>query len=65
MKSQDIKDKSVAELQELLKERRINLGKLRFDLSGKSLKDVSQISKTKKEIARILTVIKSQNPNSK
>ena len=65
MKSQDIKDKSVAELQELLKERRINLGKLRFDLSDKSLKDVSQISKTKKEIARILTVIKSQNPNSK
>ena len=51
----EIKNKSAAELQELLKENRVVLGKLRFDLSSNSLKNVSRISKTKREIARILT----------
>lgn len=59
MKAKDIKNKTIQEITEMLKEERIKLGKLRFELSNKTLKDVSQIRKTKKDIARILTLIKN------
>lgn len=55
MKSSELQLKSENELNEMLKELQIKLGKLRFELANKSLKDVSQIKKTKKDIARILT----------
>lgn len=58
LKFKDIKNKSSIELQEMLKEFGVNLGKFRFDLSNNSLKNVSQISKIKKDIARILTLKK-------
>ncbi|MBI2670227.1 MAG: 50S ribosomal protein L29 [Candidatus Yanofskybacteria bacterium] len=58
MKFSDIQSKSQVELNEMLKELQIKLGKLRFELANKSVKDVSQIKKTKKDIARILTAIK-------
>ena len=61
----EIKNKNAAELQELLKESRVVLGKLRFDLADNSLKDVSRISKTKKEIARILTELNQKIENKK
>ena len=61
----EIKNKNAAELQELLKESRVVLGKLRFDLADNSLKDVSRISKTKKEIARILTELSQKIENKK
>ncbi|MBI2062751.1 MAG: 50S ribosomal protein L29 [Candidatus Yanofskybacteria bacterium] len=57
MKFSDIESKSKNELDEMLKEFRIKLGKFRFELADKALKDVSQIKKTKKDIARILTII--------
>lgn len=44
----------------MLKELKIKLGKLRFELSANILKDVSQIKKTKKDIARAITL---QNKN--
>ena len=56
----EIKNKNAAELQELLKENRVVLGKLRFDLADNSLKDVSRISKTKKEIAETLPLMKQK-----
>lgn len=58
MKFRDLKIKNTGELQEILKELSVNLGKFRFDLSNNSLKNVSQISKTKKDVARILTLKK-------
>lgn len=64
MKFNDIQSKSQNELNEMLKELRIKLGKLRFELANKSLKDVSQLKKTKKDIARILTAIKSPMQNN-
>ena len=64
MKFNDIQSKSQDELNEMLKELRIKLGKLRFELANKSLKDVSQLKKTKKDIARILTAIKSPMQNN-
>ena len=55
MKFSELQSKSQAELNEMLKELQIKLGKLRFELANKSVKDVSQIKKTKKDIARVLT----------
>lgn len=61
MKYSELQNKDKIELNELLKELKIRLGKLRFDLSGNTLKDSSQVKKTKKTIARIMTVLRSQN----
>ena len=59
MKFPDIQSKSQAELNEMLKELQIKLGKLRFELANKSLKDTSQLGKMRKDIARVLTAIKN------
>ena len=61
MKFLDIQSKSQAELQEMLKELQIKLGKLRFELANKSLKNTSQISKTRRDIARIMTALKLES----
>lgn len=50
-------NKSREELDAMNKDQRTKLSKLRFELNEKSLKDVSQIKKTKKEIARIMTAL--------
>lgn len=60
MKYADLQNKGKEELQEMLKELKVGLGKLRFELANKTLKDFSQINKTKKDIARFLTAINSK-----
>lgn len=57
MKYSDLNNKGIQELQEELREEKIKLGKLRFELANKALKDSSQISKVKRDIARLLTAI--------
>ena len=57
MKIQDIQNKSREELNQLLADLRSKLLKLNFDLAENKVKDISQIGKTKKDIARTLTVI--------
>ena len=67
-KFEELKNKSKDELNHLLAEFKAKLLKLNFDLADSKVQDVSQIGKTKKDIARILTLLKSQNsrtPNSK
>jgi len=54
-------NKTEEELANMFKDQRTKLLKLKFDLNEKRLKDVSQIRKTKKDIARILTALKGQN----
>ena len=61
MKFSDILSKSQNELNEMLGELQIKLGKFRFELANKSLKDVSQIGKTRKDIARVMTAIRDTN----
>ena len=58
MEFSDLKNKSRDELVEIHKELKASLMKLNFDLGASRLKDVSQLKKTKKEIARILTALK-------
>ncbi|MEX2090804.1 MAG: 50S ribosomal protein L29 [Candidatus Paceibacterota bacterium] len=65
MKRIDLNNKNREELAIMFKDQRAKLLKLKFELNEKSLKDVSQLRKTKKDIARILTALNSQNENSK
>lgn len=60
MKYADLQNKDLSELQIILKELQVQLGKLRFQLADKALKDYSKIGKSRKDIARILTAAKSK-----
>jgi large subunit ribosomal protein L29 len=57
MKTTELRQKSKAELQKLLQDNRERLRQLRFDLAAGKVKNVREIRRTKKEIARILTII--------
>ena len=60
MKPQDLKNMSKEELNKLAGDLKAKLLKLNFDLADNKVKDVSQIKKTKKDVARVLTIIKSK-----
>ena len=62
MKIQELRQRSEAELQKILADNRERLRQLRFDLTSGKVKNVREIRKIKKEIARILTLI-CQNVN--
>ncbi len=55
----DLKSKDVKELRQMEKDLRVKLGKLRFELANKTLKNFSQIKQAKKDIARVMTAIKN------
>lgn len=61
MKSKELKQKSKKELQRLLQEDREKLRQLRFDLSAGKVKNVREIRKIKKDIARIMTMLNIKN----
>lgn len=58
MKTKELNQKSDKELQEILNARRFELGQLKFDSLSKKIKNVKQISGLRKDIARIMTVLK-------
>lgn len=57
MKASELRKKNKTELNKILLKRREKLCQLRFDLGQAKLKDTTQIKKTKKDIARILTIL--------
>ncbi len=57
MKTKELRQKSEKELQKLLQELRERLRKLRFDLVSGKVKNVREIRQTRKDIARILTIL--------
>lgn len=59
MKIEELRQKSKIELQKLLQDDREKLRQLRFDLAAGKVKNVREIRKTKKEVARIITLLKS------
>lgn len=59
IKFMDIKDKSLGELQNMLKEKKMQLFELKLKLKTMQLKNYCEISAIRKEIARINTVISS------
>jgi len=58
MKASELKQKSQEELAKILQDSREKLQQLRFDLSAGKVKNVREIRSIKKEIARILTLLK-------
>lgn len=59
MKPSELHNKSRQELQTLEKELREKLLKLNFEKADRKLKDLSQLGQTKRDIARVMTVLKS------
>lgn len=58
MKIPEIKRKSKKELELTLKELREKLRQLRFDLAAGKVKNIREIRTVKKDIAKILTVLR-------
>jgi len=61
MKYTDLQDKSSAELQELLKEKKVLLFTLRQKLKTMQLTNPNEIREVRRDIARISTAISAQN----
>ena len=63
MKIKEIREKSKKGLENLLQKKRADLRKLRFDLISKKIKRTSEVKKTRKDIARILTLLHQKIKN--
>lgn len=61
---QDLKNKSMAELQNVVKEDRAKLRQLNLDFRAGKVKNVKTMHELKKEIARALTFIKQKQQSS-
>ncbi|MEK7542432.1 MAG: 50S ribosomal protein L29 [Patescibacteria group bacterium] len=60
MKTAELQRKTVGELQKMVAEERGKLQQLRFDLPGGKVKNVREIRKIRRNIARILTLLKQK-----
>jgi large subunit ribosomal protein L29 len=60
MKIKEIREKNKGELKKNLRELRNNLSKMRFDIASKQVKNHREMRKIQKDIARILTVLKTK-----
>jgi len=58
MKYREFKNKSLQDLQDMVENLRIELGKSSFDIATNTLKNTGRIKEIKRDIARILTAIK-------
>lgn len=61
MKIKDISGKNENELKELLKEKREELFKLKLDNKQNKLKNTRSIYNTRKDVSRILTLIREKD----
>ncbi|MRJ03397.1 MAG: 50S ribosomal protein L29 [Epsilonproteobacteria bacterium] len=57
MKYTEIVEKSIGDLEKLLREKKLELFELRMKLKTLQLKDTSEIRKVRRDIARIKTAI--------
>lgn len=61
MKIKELREKNIEELTSLLLQKRENTRKVRFDIAAKQAKNSREIRSEKRDIARILTLIKEKN----
>jgi large subunit ribosomal protein L29 len=57
MKINELKDKNIDELKNMLSEKRERVRKLRFDIAVKQVKNNRELRNEKRDIAKILTLI--------
>lgn len=55
---QELRNKPLAELEKFIKDGREKVRSMKFDLAAGKVKNVKELKKIKKEVARILTIIK-------
>ena len=60
MKTTEFRQKSKAELKKILIENREKSRQLNFSLAAGKVKNIKEIHRTKKDIARILTLLKEK-----
>ncbi len=65
MKYTDLKEKSLKELQELLKEKKVLIFKLKAKLKTMQLTNPNEIKEARRDIARINTAITALQNNNK
>lgn len=65
MKVRELRQKSNKELQQTLINLRDKLRELRFNLAGGKVKNIKEIHQTKKDIARVLTLLKENAKGKK
>ena len=58
MKASELRKKDKKELEKMVQDLRKKLSDLRFRFSSNKLKNVKEISNSKKEMARIITILK-------
>lgn len=58
MKIKELREKNIEELKKLLGEKKESVRKLRFDIASKQVKNNKEYRNTKKDVARIMTLIK-------
>jgi large subunit ribosomal protein L29 len=61
MKPEELREKNVIELEKLLEDKKEALFNLRFQLAKKTLGNTNNIKATKKDIARISTLLREKN----
>ena len=62
MKSAEIKDMSVQDLQERIAAEKANLAQLRVQHAVSPVENPSIIKKSRRDIARMLTILRQKNP---
>lgn len=61
MKIKELQEKNIEELKKLLAEKRENTRKIRFDIATRQVKNTKELNNNKKDIARILTIIRKKD----
>jgi large subunit ribosomal protein L29 len=61
MKVKELRQKSKDDLNKILQDDREKMRQIRFDLSSGKVKNVREINKIKKDIARILTILNEKS----
>ena len=61
MKAKELITKEDVELERILQETKAKLVQFRFELKNKKLKDTNRVKESKKDIARILTILKERS----
>ena len=65
MKTSEIKEKNLRELKKVAGDKAENARKLRFDMAAKQSKNTRGVRNIRKDIARILTIIREKKTNEK
>ena len=61
LKAKELRQRNIEELKKTLQEEKVKLSDLNFKLVGAQLKNVSEFSKIKRNIAVLLTILNERN----